>query len=141
LAATAAGLVGWLATLAWRVGVKHQQGISNDGMPLAWAAALAWTPVLSPHCAIYDTILVIPALLLTADHLAREAEGKDWLQRPFAVLVLLVYLVPWFTQPLAAATRVQVDTLVMIALAISITRLAARSAVAVNQQTAPVACC
>ncbi|MGB7735461.1 MAG: glycosyltransferase 87 family protein, partial [Thermoguttaceae bacterium] len=66
---------------------------------LAWATALIWTPVLSPHCAIYDTVLLIPAVFLAAP----AQKSSDW----FWPLVMLVYLAAWCSQPIAAMTGFQ----------------------------------
>jgi hypothetical protein len=81
------------ATLLWRTWWH-----SSDWR-LAWAAALIWTPVLSPHCAIYDTVLLIPAVFL----LAPAQKSSDW----FLPLVMLVYLAAWCSQPIAAMTGFQ----------------------------------
>jgi hypothetical protein len=66
---------------------------------LAWASALIWTPVLSPHCAIYDTVLLIPAVFLVAP----AQKSSDW----FLPLVMLVYLSAWCSQPIALMTGFQ----------------------------------
>jgi len=51
-----------------------------------WASALIWTPVLSPHFAVYDTVLLIPAAFLVAPSI-----------RPLA----LIYLAAWCSQSVA----------------------------------------
>jgi hypothetical protein len=81
------------AILLWRTW-RH----STDWR-LAWASALIWTPVLSPHCAIYDSVLLIPAVFLAAP----AEKSSDW----FLPLVMLVYLTAWCSQPIAAMTGFQ----------------------------------
>ncbi len=129
-----------MAQLAWQAGHKRATAASGGentdsaaGLQLAWAAALACTPILSPHCAIYDTIFVIPAVMLTANFLATQrgtstdtlaADTTTWLTPTFAALVVLLYLTPWFTLPLARLCHAQVLTLVLAALGLYIARLA-----------------
>ncbi|HTU27022.1 MAG TPA: glycosyltransferase family 87 protein [Pirellulales bacterium] len=148
LAAIGCAAATYLARLAWRVGSlsaecgpskplgDRAQGADSDfecARQLAWAAALACTPILSPHCAIYDTIFVIPAILLTANVLALRKCTSDMttvvpavpgLTTTFAVLTALVYLTAWFTQPLAGICHVQALTLALAALGIYIACLA-----------------
>ncbi len=131
---------GVMARLAWQAGQEGAKAESEGklaasapGMQLAWAATLACTPILSPHCAIYDTLFVIPAVMLTANFLAtRRGRSPDsdpadptvWLTMPLAALVVLLYLTAWITQPLARLCQVQMLTLVLAALGIYIARLA-----------------
>lgn len=75
---------------------------------VAWAATLIWTTVLSPHCAIYDTAILIPAAYLLA-----SAWGMS--QRLF-MLLSLVYVVAWFSQPISQAVGFQPLTCAIIAL-------------------------
>jgi hypothetical protein len=140
LAGFGCAAAGVMARLAWQAGRERPRAstaeaytASAPGLQLAWAAALACTPILSPHCAIYDTIFVIPAVMLTANFLATRrgplsgacaADTTTWLTTPFAALVVLLYLTPWFTQPLARSCHVQMLTLVLAALGIYIARLA-----------------
>jgi Glycosyltransferase family 87 len=140
LAGFGCAAAGVMARLAWQAGRERATTASGGeptasvpGLQLAWAAALACTPILSPHCAIYDTIFVIPAVMLTANFLATRrgrstdtytADATNWLTTPFAALVVLLYLTPWYTQPLAKLCHVQMLTLVLAALGIYIACLA-----------------
>ena len=142
LAGLGCAAAGVMARLAWQAGRERTTASTAEadtagvpGLQLAWAAALACTPILSPHCAIYDTIFVIPAVMLTANFLALRrvpstgghgADATMWLTRPFAALVVLLYLTPWFTQPLAKICHIQMLTLVLAALGIYIACLAQR---------------
>ncbi|HJP95671.1 MAG TPA: glycosyltransferase family 87 protein [Pyrinomonadaceae bacterium] len=82
---------------------------------LLWALTLTWTPVLNIYMGIYDsTILVLAVLLLTAEFYRSRTE------LPFAYqcLLLVLYLSPWFTQNIALMTRLQIYTLAVAALGI-----------------------
>lgn len=81
------------AVLLWRTWRR-----STDWR-LTWATALVWTPVLSPHFAVYDTVLLIPAAVL----LTPSCRQSPWFFRGLTVL----YVVAWFSQPVAAAVGVQ----------------------------------
>ena len=85
---------------------------------LLWALTLTWTPVLTLYMGIYDsTILVLPALLLTAEF---YRAGYSSASLPFAYrcFLLALYLSPWFTQNIALITGVQIYTLVVAAFGI-----------------------
>lgn len=69
---------------------------------VAWASALIWTPVLSPHFAIYDTVVLIPAALLLV------SAGNTL--RPWTAIV---YVTAWFTQPVAMLFGFQPLTLAL----------------------------
>jgi len=92
---------------------------------LAWASALAWTPVLSPQCAIYDVTLLVPSTLLMFSALscydpACVSQSKETLRS----LVVLLYLISWITQPVAVATGVQIITIAIIAIGVYALRIA-----------------
>ncbi len=81
---------------------------------LSWATALAWTPVLSPQCAIYDVTLLVPSVLLMASALKCCEPG--FVAQPneaLRALVVLLYLTAWFTQSVAVASGIQVISLVL----------------------------
>jgi hypothetical protein len=103
------------ATLLWRTW-RH----STDWR-LAWATALIWTPVLSPHCAIYDTALLIPAVILVAP----TQKTSDW----FLPLVALVYVTAWCSQPIAAVAGFQPLSATIILLGLYLCRCQAAALV------------
>jgi hypothetical protein len=80
---------------------------------LVWAAALTGTMVLNLYVVLYDTIVVVIGVVLTAGVLA--GRGPQ-LPAGFRYLLVVVFLTPWLTQPLATATGLQVYTLVLAAL-------------------------
>jgi hypothetical protein len=81
---------------------------------LLWAATIASILILNIYVPVYDTIIVIPALVLI-DCVPRR-EMQIWL--------LLFGLMPWLTQSAAEYLRVQILTIVIAAFAI---RFAMRS--------------
>lgn len=64
------------------------------------ALALVWTPVLSPHCAIYDVSLLIPAAIIMA---ATTKESSPI----FVGLLALTYITALFSQPVSASIGFQ----------------------------------
>ncbi len=85
----------WRRSTDWRIG---------------WASALAWTPVLSPHIAIYDTTLLIPAVFL--------AVSSCGLARRLRWLIVALYLTAWCTQAVSEAVGVQILSLVIVLLGV-----------------------
>jgi hypothetical protein len=77
-----------------------------------WAVTITWTLVLNLYVGIYDSTLVVLSLLLTADVLCRRND-KDRLWTSYKLILLLVYIVPWITQPIARLTGLQLYTLVL----------------------------
>lgn len=75
-----------------------------------WAGTLTLTLVLNLYVGIYDCVLVVLAVMLTA---ARFSHRTDRL------LLALVYVTPWFSQYLARETNIQLFTLVLLALGVS----------------------
>jgi hypothetical protein len=82
---------------------------------LTWAATLTWTLVLNLYVGVYDSILVVLAAFLTAAFLF---EGTGGVTLRFRMLLLLLFLIPWITQPIARAVGVQFDTLVLLTFAV-----------------------
>ena len=103
--------VGW-----WRS--KNHDG---DRERLLWAATLTGTLVVNVYVGIYDATLVVLSALLTADVLLRRVQFTSG----FRLLLLLLYLVPWFSQFIAQATGVQLYTLVLAGFALYQLRLCA----------------
>jgi hypothetical protein len=86
----------------------------GDEQSLVWALALTWTLVLNLYLGIYDSSLVVLSVLLTTDVLYSRA-GKDQsaLSTDYKFILLLVYVVPWITQPIARLTGFQPFTLAL----------------------------
>ena len=128
--------LGWTALLATAVAVLYPQAVAwrriyasgdrTGGSPigrrpaavLVWSSTITWTMVLNLHLGIYDTVLVLPGLLLTADVLRSAAHpGQPPFPPAFKRLLILLYITPWFSQLLAMRLGLQLDTLVLAATA------------------------
>jgi len=72
----------------------------NRRRELLWAATLTATIVVNVYVGIYDSVLVIPSLMLV----------------PLKPAAVLIWIVPWFSQTVAAATGLQPYTLVLAGL-------------------------
>jgi hypothetical protein len=83
-----------LIVLAW---AWFRQGPSS----MLWAATIASTLILNVYVPVYDTIILIPALVL----MPRTKEFQVWM--------LLFCLVPWLTQSAADFLRLQILTIVI----------------------------
>lgn len=83
---------------------------------LLWAATVTWTLLINDYTPIYDSILVVLAVLATASALA----GLDHkaLHKWFTVNWILIFICSWFTVHLAAVTGFQLMTLLLAALGI-----------------------
>jgi hypothetical protein len=85
---------------------------------LVWASTVTWTMVLNVYMGPYDMILVVLAVLWTADVFYRPGNQQEPYFPTFKLLVFLVIVLSWITQrPLAEWTGFQIITLVLFALA------------------------
>jgi len=88
----------------------------EDRRDLVWACTLTWTAIFNLHFAIYDTILVVVAILLTANVLYRYSRDTAAVPTPaFRGLIVLLYLAPWVSQHMALFIRFQIFTVVIAA--------------------------
>jgi len=95
----------------WRLRKKSQP-------QLLWALTVSWTPVLNIYMGIYDSsILVLAVLLLTAEFYLKESRLSS-LPFTYKALLVALYVSPLFTQGIAMATGVQIYTLAVAAFAI-----------------------
>jgi hypothetical protein len=86
---------------------------AND-QSLVWAGVLTWTLVLNVYLGIYDTTLVVLSVLLVTHFFYRRADKlKFELASGYKLITLLLYLVPWITQPIARLTGVQLYTVTL----------------------------
>ena len=98
----------FIFTYWWKAGGKP------DGQSLDWALAITWTLVLNLYLGIYDTTLVVLSLLLTTNAFYRsEEKDRSGLPVSYKLILLLVYVVPSFTQPMARLTYLQIYTIVL----------------------------
>jgi hypothetical protein len=85
---------------------------------LLWALTLTWTPVLNIYMGIYDsTILVLAVILLTAEFYS-FGYRSDSLPFAYRYFLLALYLSPMFTQNFALMIGVQIYTLAVAAFGI-----------------------
>ncbi len=104
--------------LLFRLWWKADRKQPND-QSLIWALTLTWTLVLNVYLGIYDTTLAVLSVLLMTDVFYRRGDS-DQLPLPAAykLILLLLYLIPWITQPIARVTGIQLYTLVLAFLGI-----------------------
>ncbi len=112
----ASGLIaGLLLIREWWGGDR----LDSDAGRMLWAATVTWTPVLNLYVGIYDSILIVQSILITATLLNVRAESSAALTRSgFAYLVSLIFVAPWFSQNLAARTGVPLYTLLLVSLGV-----------------------
>lgn len=112
----------WIATgatfllalpLLFRFWRKADRKSEND-QSLVWAIILTWTLVLNLYLGIYDATLVTLSVLLTTNVFYRRAGNHQCELAPaYKFILLLLYLVPWVTQPIARLTGVQLYTIIL----------------------------
>lgn len=86
----------------------------RDERNLVWALTICCTLVLNLYVGIYDSTLVVLSALLTVDFLYSRANNtQSSLPASYKFVLLLLYVVPWITQPVARLTGLQMFTLVL----------------------------
>jgi hypothetical protein len=91
---------------------------------LVWAGTVTATMVINVYMGIYDLILIVPAVLWTAEVFYEHPDRTAAYFPTFKLLVFLLIVVSWITQPLARVTGVQIITLMLLGLAAFQLRLA-----------------
>ena len=89
---------------------------------LLWAATLCFTLVVNSYAPIYDSILVVSAVVLVAGALDNRKEDRE----TFHAWLLVLYIVPWVTQSFAEFLHFQLFTIVLAGFAAWPLRLASR---------------
>lgn len=84
---------------------------------LLWAATLTWTLLLNVYVPLYDSILVVLSILITAG-LRRHIPCK-FTQRWFNVTWVLIVICSWFSVPLSRSTSIQCMTLLFACLGVA----------------------
>lgn len=86
----------------------------RDEQDVVWALTICGTLVLNIYVGIYDSTLLVLSVLLTTDVLYRRADNtQSSLPTSYKFILLLLYVVPWITQPVARLTGLQLLTLVL----------------------------
>jgi hypothetical protein len=94
-----------LLVRAWWISRRYD----DDSMRMLWATTLSWTPILNLYVGIYDSILIVQSVLITSAVICRGSKTPTPLiGTGFAYLLLLIYIVPWFSQYLAASTGISI---------------------------------
>jgi len=94
-------VVGSLLVLAWA-------WFRSGPQPLLFATTIAATLVLNVYVPVYDTPVLIPALVLVAASSKSATDKKE-----FQAWLLVFCLVPWLTQSAADFLHVQILTIVI----------------------------
>ena len=92
---------------------------SGAGRPfnhLSWAATITWTLLLNVYVPIYDSTLIVLALIVAAGAFKRIPSRP--LHRWFTTLWVLVLICSWFTVVLGGKVHFQVITVLFIALGV-----------------------
>ena len=82
---------------------------------LAWAATLMLTLLLNVYTPMYDSVLVVIAVILTLGALRdlKWEAATEWI----TLLAVVILLTSWETEPFAKAHKVQLLTIVLMVLA------------------------
>jgi hypothetical protein len=100
-----------LAVLLWKS--------AHAGKPaqyLAWAITLTWTLLLNVYVPIYDSILVVIAVVLTLG--ALEALHDSSAERGVVVLSVVLYAVSWKSRAFAESHGIQLLTIMLLILGV-----------------------
>lgn len=90
--------------------------VDENGRDLVWASTISATLILNLHVGIYDSILVVASILLTAGVLYRcAADPSTVMAGSFRWLLVFVYLTPMFSQTIAQLIGFQPFTLILAA--------------------------
>jgi hypothetical protein len=87
-----------------------------------WAATLSLTLVVNSYAPIYDTILIVAAVVLVSGSIQDED------REAFRAWLLLLYMAPWLTQSMAEFLHLQILTVVLAGFAAWAIRMAYRAA-------------
>lgn len=98
-----------LAILLWR-----SRGGERPAQWLAWAATLTWTLLLNVYVPIYDSVLVVIAVVLTLGALRDLGwrAATEWT----TFLAVVIFAVSWETEPFAKAHGIQLLTIALMIL-------------------------
>jgi hypothetical protein len=92
---------------------------SKNYQSLLWSATITWTLVANLSIGIYDTALAVIGALLTAHvFFSRSGQEPNPLPVTYQIILFLVYLTPWITQPIARLMGFQLFTPVLALLGV-----------------------
>jgi hypothetical protein len=114
-ASFAAIALGLLVRFWWKSELRAANG-DRTYDALLWATTLTWTLLINIYVPIYDSILIVLSILITA------GTPRTWSGAPhrrwFTVNWILILICSWFSVPLSRATSVQCMTLLFASLGI-----------------------
>lgn len=100
----------WLIKIWWSARSKGQ-----NQQHLVWAITLTWTLTLNVYLGIYDATLVVLSVLLTTQVIYQRSNTPITEFSPaYKLLLLLLYLTPWVTQPIARLIGIQLFTIALV---------------------------
>jgi hypothetical protein len=103
------GLAVTSMVLLLRIWLAGSQG-QRVPATLVWGTTVTWTLVLNVYVPLYDTILVIASLIITATAL------KKFKSHTFVLICFALLVSSYVTRSIAERTGIQIFTLVLIAL-------------------------
>lgn len=111
LASAISVLAVWLFAILWKS--------ASDCRPvrhLVWATTITWTLLLNVYVPMYDSVLLLIAIFLTIAALRdlEWIEAKKWT----ATLAGLIFASSYFSREIARVTRIQVVTILLLALGV-----------------------
>lgn len=81
---------------------------------LVWAVTLIWVPVLNLYFGIYDSIVVLQGVYIIAVRLCENSRTTaPLISTGFAYFLLLLFVIPWLSQPVAAMSGLPLYTLLL----------------------------
>jgi hypothetical protein len=100
----------------WKAG---RSGINH--MDLSWPVAIVWSMTINLYMAIYDTVLIVIAILMVSDVLrARTLRGYNPRSK-FHALLVFVCVTSWLSPlPLSANSAVQIYSFSLVGLGVYI---------------------
>lgn len=111
-------VAGLLAREAWTLRPRSARD-AHRNLPLAWAATISWTMVLNVYVGVYDSVLILPAIVLTTSALLRRAgDGARNLPLRFRCLLAALWVLPWVSGLVARDVGLQPYTVAILALGI-----------------------
>jgi hypothetical protein len=93
--------------------------LNKNSQDLLKASSITLTIIINLHFGIYDTVILVLSILLTADVLYRNStiQNSTKLTSGFKALLLSIFVIPWITQYVARITGFQPFTLAIACIA------------------------
>lgn len=87
--------------------------LDKNSQELLKASSITLTSIINLHFAIYDTVILVPSILLTVSILYRNASAQNSpeLTPIFKAILLSIFIFPWITQYVAQISGLQPFTL------------------------------